>query len=137
MPDVSEGALTRLVGFEPKRSESQPPPRYTEASLVKKLEDDGLGRPSTYAAIIKTLTDRKYVSRSGRTLVPTFLGFGVTDLLTQHFADLVNAEFTADMEDTLDQIARGEARAAEHLHAFYFGDGRRRKRTQSTRGGEN
>ena len=122
LPDVSEGALTRLVSFEPKRSESQPPPRYTEASLVKKLEDDGLGRPSTYAAIIKTLTDRKYVSRSGRTLVPTFLGFGVTDLLTQHFADLVNAEFTADMEDTLDQIARGEARAAEHLHAFYFGD---------------
>lgn len=122
LPDVSEGASTKLVNFEPKRSESQPPPRYTEASLVKKLEDDGLGRPSTYAAIIKTLTDRNYVSRSGRTLVPTFLGFGVTDLLTQHFADLVNAEFTADMEDTLDQIARGEARAEQHLHAFYFGD---------------
>ncbi len=122
LPDVSEGASTRLVGFEPKRSDSQPPPRYTEASLVKKLEDDGLGRPSTYAAIIKTLTDRNYVSRSGRTLIPTFLGFGVTDLLTQHFADLVNAEFTADMEDTLDRIARGEARAEEHLHAFYFGD---------------
>ena len=122
LPDVSEGALTRLVSFEPKQSESQPPPRYSEASLVKKLEEDGLGRPSTYAAIIKTLTDRNYVSRSGRTLVPTFLGFGVTDLLTQHFSDLVNAEFTADMEDTLDQIARGEARAEEHLHAFYFGD---------------
>ena len=122
LPDVSERALTKLVNFEPKRSESQPPPRYTEASLVKKLEDDGLGRPSTYAAIIKTLTDRNYVSRNGRTLIPTFLGFGVTDLLTQHFADLVNAEFTADMEDTLDQIARGEARAEAHLRAFYFGD---------------
>ena len=122
LPDVSEGSSTKQVSFEPKRSESQPPPRFTEASLVKKLEDDGLGRPSTYAAIIKTLTDRNYVSRSGRTLVPTFLGFGVTDLLTQHFADLVNAEFTADMEDTLDQIARGEARAGEHLRAFYFGD---------------
>ena len=122
LPDVAQGASTRLVELEPRRSESQPPPRYTEASLVKKLEDDGLGRPSTYAAIIKTLTDRNYVSRSGRTLVPTFLGFGVTDLLTQHFADLVNAEFTADMEDTLDQIARGEARAEQHLHDFYFGD---------------
>ena len=122
LPDVAEGERARMEAFEPRRSESQPPPRYTEASLVKKLEEDGLGRPSTYAAIIKTLTDRNYVSRSGRTLIPTFLGFGVTDLLTQHFADLVNAEFTADMEDTLDRIARGEARAEEQLHDFYFGN---------------
>ncbi len=122
LPDLNERESARLLNFEPRRSESQPPPRYTEATLVKKLEDDGLGRPSTYAAIIKTLTDRNYVSRSGRTLIPTFLGFGVTDLLTQHFADLVNAEFTADMEDYLDQIARGEAKGEEHLHTFYFGD---------------
>ncbi len=122
LPDVAQGAAARLVQFEPRRSESQPPPRYTEASLVKKLEDDGLGRPSTYAAIIKTLTDRNYAMRSGRTLIPTFLGFGVTDLLTQHFADLVNAEFTADMENNLDQIARGEARGEAQLQAFYFGD---------------
>ncbi len=122
LPDVREGEAARLLEFAPRRSESQPPPRYTEASLVKKLEDDGLGRPSTYAAIIKTLTDRNYVTRSGRTLIPTFLGFGVTDLLAQHFADLVNAAFTADMEDNLDQIARGEARAEEHLREFYFGD---------------
>jgi DNA topoisomerase-1 len=121
LPDVAQGEPARLSMFTPRRSESQPPPRYTEASLVKKLEDDGLGRPSTYAAIIKTLTDRNYVNRSGRTLIPTFLGFGVTDLLTRHFADLVNAEFTADMEDTLDQIARGEARSEAHLHDFYFG----------------
>ncbi|MYJ92344.1 MAG: type I DNA topoisomerase [Chloroflexi bacterium] len=122
LPDVNEGEPAQLINFEPRRSDSQPPARYTEATLVKKLEDDGLGRPSTYAAIIKTLTDRNYVTRSGRTLIPTFLGFGVIDLLTQHFADLVNAEFTADMEDTLDQIARGEARAEQHLHEFYFGD---------------
>ncbi len=122
LPDVSEGNAARLTSLEPRRSESQPPARFTEASLVKKLEDDGLGRPSTYAAIIKTLTDRNYVSRSGRTLIPTFLGFAVTDLLTQHFSDLVNAEFTADMEDQLDQIARGETRSEEHLQAFYFGD---------------
>lgn len=122
LPDVAQGDSANMTSFEPRKSESQPPARYTEASLVKKLEDDGLGRPSTYAAIIKTLTDRNYVSRSGRTLIPTFLGFAVTDLLTQHFSDLVNAEFTADMEDQLDQIARGETRSEEHLHAFYFGD---------------
>ena len=122
LPDVVEGDRARLTGVEPRQSESQPPARYTEASLVKKLEDDGLGRPSTYAAIIKTLIDRSYVNRSGRTLIPTFLGFAVTDLLTQHFSDLVNAEFTAEMEEHLDQIARGESRSEEHLHAFYFGD---------------
>ncbi len=122
LPDVSQGDAARLASFEPRKSESQPPARYTEATLVKKLEDDGLGRPSTYAAIIKTLTDRNYVNRSGRTLIPSFLGFAVTDLLTQHFADLVNAEFTAEMEEHLDQIARGETRSEEHLHAFYFGD---------------
>ncbi len=122
LPDVAEGERAKLDRFESRRSESQPPARYTEASLVKKLEDDGLGRPSTYAAIIKTLTDRSYVNRRGRTLIPTFLGFAVTDLLTQHFSDLVNAEFTAEMEEQLDQIARGEARSEEHLHAFYFGD---------------
>ncbi|MXX81742.1 MAG: type I DNA topoisomerase [Chloroflexi bacterium] len=122
LPDVAEGERARLVGYEPRQSESQPPARFTEASLVKKLEDDGLGRPSTYAAIIKTLIDRSYVNRSGRTLIPTFLGFAVTDLLTQHFSDLVNAEFTAEMEEHLDQIARGETRSEEHLRAFYFGD---------------
>ena len=122
LPVVREGDPASLIELELRRSESQPPARYTEASLVRKLEDDGLGRPSTYAATIKTLTDRKYATRSGRSLVPTFLGFGVCDLLTQHFADLVNAEFTAEMEDSLDQIARGEARSEEHLRAFYFGD---------------
>ncbi len=122
LPVVDRGDAADLTSFEPRRSESQPPARYTEASLVRKLEDDGLGRPSTYAAIIKTLTDRIYVSRNGRTLIPTFLGFAVTDLLTQHFSDLVNAEFTADMEAHLDQIARGETRSEAHLRAFYFGD---------------
>ena len=123
LPNVSEGDALPLLELTLRGSESQPPARYTEASLVKKLEDDGLGRPSTYAAIIKTLIDRNYATRSGRTLIPTFLGFGVCDLLTEHFADLVNAEFTAEMEDSLDRIARGEARAATHLHDFYFGDG--------------
>jgi len=122
LPDVAEGERAKLVGFESRQSESQPPARFTEASLVKKLEDDGLGRPSTYAAIIKTLIDRSYVNRSGRTLIPTFLGFAVIDLLTQHFSDIVNAEFTAEMEEHLDQIARGETRSEEHLRAFYFGD---------------
>ena len=123
LPDVAEGDPLPLVELTLRGSESQPPARYTEASLVKKLEDDGLGRPSTYAAIIQTLTNRNYATRNGRTLIPTFLGFGVSDLLTEHFADLVNAEFTADMEDTLDQIARGEAHSQEHLQDFYFGSG--------------
>ena len=122
LPDLREGESAELREFTPTRSETQPPPRYTEASLVRKLEDDGLGRPSTYASIIATLIAREYANRKGRTLVPTFLGFAVTDLLTQHFADLVNAEFTADMEDRLDQIARGEAEAEAHLREFYFGD---------------
>ena len=121
LPDLSQDEPATLLEFTPTRSESQPPPRFTEATLVRKLEEDGLGRPSTYASIIATLIAREYVNRRGRTLIPTFLGFAVTDLLTQHFADLVNAEFTADMEDRLDQIARGESDAEAHLHDFYFG----------------
>ncbi len=121
LPELREGELATLQEFNPTGSESQPPPRFTEASLVRKLEEDGLGRPSTYASIIATLIAREYVNRRGRMLIPTFLGFAVTDLLTQHFADLVNAEFTADMEDRLDQIARGESDAEAHLRDFYFG----------------
>ena len=121
LPPLSEGEPAQLESLEPNGHETQPPARYTEASLVRKLEEDGLGRPSTYAAVISTLTQREYVSRKGQTLIPTFLGFAVTDLLTQHFADLVNAEFTAEMEDQLDQIAKGETDSQSHLSEFYFG----------------
>ncbi len=121
LPPLTEGQPAALESLEPSGHETQPPARYTEASLVRKLEEDGLGRPSTYAAVISTLTQREYVSRKGQTLIPTFLGFAVTDLLTQHFADLVNAEFTAEMEDQLDQIAKGETDSESHLSEFYFG----------------
>lgn len=121
LPGLREGEPASLQELTLTRSESQPPSRYTEASLVRKLEEDGLGRPSTYASIIATLIAREYVNRRGRTLIPTFLGFAVTDLLTIHFADLVNADFTAEMEDRLDQIARGESDAEAHLRDFYFG----------------
>ena len=121
LPPLSEGEPAQLESLEPNGHETQPPARYTEASLVRKLEEDGLGRPSTYAAVISTLTQREYVSRKGQTLIPTFLGFAVTDLLTQHFADLVNAEFTAEMEDQLDQIAQGNLDRVAHLGEFYFG----------------
>ena len=121
LPPLTEGQPAALELLEPSGHETQPPARYTEASLVRKLEEDGLGRPSTYAAVISTLTQREYVSRKGQTLIPTFLGFAVTDLLTQHFADLVNAEFTAEMEDQLDQIAKGETDSESHLSEFYFG----------------
>lgn len=121
LPPLREGEPAELESLETNGHETQPPARYTEASLVRKLEEDGLGRPSTYAAVISTLTQREYVSRKGQTLIPTFLGFAVTDLLTQHFADLVNAEFTAEMEDQLDQIAKGETDSQSHLSEFYFG----------------
>ncbi len=121
LPPLREGEPAALEALETSGRETQPPARYSEASLVRKLEEDGLGRPSTYAAVIGTLTQREYVSRKGQTLIPTFLGFAVTDLLTQHFADLVNAEFTAAMEDQLDQIANGETDSETHLSHFYFG----------------
>lgn len=123
LPDVVTNQTARLVDYQTRSSASQPTARYTEASLVRKLEDDGLGRPSTYASTINTLIQRDYVRRQGRALIPTFLGFAATDLLTQHFPDLVNADFTADMEDRLDQIARGESKSEQHLRGFYFGDG--------------
>ena len=122
LPDAQAGQPAALSEYETRSSESQPSARFTEASLVRKLEDDGLGRPSTYASTINTLVQRGYVRRRGRTLIPTFVGFAATDLLVQHFTDLVNADFTADMEDRLDQIARGESRSQQHLHNFYFGD---------------
>jgi DNA topoisomerase-1 len=102
---------------------TQPPPRYTEASLVKELEERGIGRPSTYASILQTIQDRGYVWKKGAALVPTFTAFAVTRLLEQHMPTLVDLEFTARMEDELDAIARGERESGPYLHDFYFGPG--------------
>jgi DNA topoisomerase-1 len=109
------------TALEPEGHSTSPPSRYTEASLVKALEDLGIGRPSTYAAVIGTILDRGYVRRSGQALIPSFLAFAVTNLLEQHFGKLVDYEFTARMEDDLDRIASGDEARTAWLGRFYFG----------------
>ena len=99
------------------------PPRYTEASLVKALEELGVGRPSTYASILSTIQDRGYVWKRGTALVPSFTAFAVVGLLERHFGDLVDYGFTAAMEDDLDAIAQGDTEALPWLTRFYFGEG--------------
>jgi len=122
LPAVREGDSLAPLKLEPKSHETQPPPRYTEASLIRELEERGIGRPSTYAAILQTIQDRGYVRKSGSALVPTLTSFAVTHLLEKHFADLVDFDFTAKMEDDLDAIASGQREAEPWLHAFYFGE---------------
>ena len=115
-----------VAGVEPKRHETTPPPRYTEASLIKELERLGIGRPSTYAPTIATIVRRGYVFRQGKALVPSFTAFAVTKLLREHFGDFVETDFTAEMEDDLDEISRGERESVAFLRQFYFGDRKHR-----------
>ena len=119
LPDVTEGEELRLLGLDAGQHFTQPPPRFTEASLVKILEEHGIGRPSTYAPTISTLTDRRYVRKEGRALIPEDVGFTVTDFLTEHFPDIVDLGFTARMEEDLDKVANGEAEWAPIVRAFY------------------
>ncbi len=123
LPQLEEGQSLEATELRPDGHETRPPARYTEASLVKALEDRGIGRPSTYAAIISTILDRGYVFKKGTALVPTFTAFAVTQLLEQHYASLVDYEFTARMEDDLDRIAAGEEERVAWLSRFYKGDG--------------
>ena len=129
LPRLREGDLVSAEGplalrdLEPKRHETTPPARYTDASLVKRLEEDGIGRPSTYASIISTIERRGYVWRQGKALVPTFTAFAVTQLLKEHFATLVELGFTGQIEENLDEISKGERRRDEFLETFYNGDG--------------
>ena len=122
LPPLSEGDELELLDLEAVSHETRPPARYTEATLVKVLESEGIGRPSTYAAIISTIQDRGYVRRAGKQLVPTFTAFAVTQLLEAHFPDLVDLGFTSQMEDALDAIAGGEADWRSYLAEFYAGD---------------
>ena len=115
-----------LVGAEPKRHETVPPARFTEASLIKELERLGIGRPSTYAPTIATIVRRGYVFRQGKALVPSFTAFAVTKLLREHFGDFVESDFTAEMEDDLDEISRGEREWIAFLRRFYYGDRKHR-----------
>jgi len=122
LPALTEGQRLGVTSVEAKGHETSPPPRYTEASLVKALEERGIGRPSTYAAIISTIVDRGYVTPRGTALVPNWIAFSVVRLLEEHFADLVEYDFTAEMEADLDRIAGGTADRTEWLKGFYFGD---------------
>jgi len=124
LPDMFEGDDARPDSMEAKGHETQPPARFTEASLVKRLEELGVGRPSTYAATISTVLDRGYVWKKGTALVPSFTAFAVVTLLERHFPDLVDYALTARMEDDLDHIANGDAYAEPWLSGFYFGDRR-------------
>ena len=120
MPAIEEGETLRLLGLEPKQHFTQPPPRFTEASLVKALEELGIGRPSTYASILGTIIhDRGYVRRERRTLFPTELGTEVTDLLMPFFQDIMNVEFTALMEDELDKVEEGDLDWVKAVRDFY------------------
>jgi DNA topoisomerase-1 len=122
LPALAEGDALTATELEPDGHSTIPPSRYTEASLVQALEERGIGRPSTYAAIMGTILDRGYVRKSGQALVPSFLAFAVTNLLEQHFARLVDYEFTALMEDDLDRIAAGTEERNNWLRGFYFGN---------------
>ena len=115
-----------LLGLDAKGHETSPPARYTEASLVKRLEEEGIGRPSTYAPTVATIQRRGYVSRQGKALVPSFTAFAVTRLLRNHFADYVDIGFTAEMEEILDKISNGEKDWLEFLGEFYRGDKKHR-----------
>jgi DNA topoisomerase-1 len=115
-----------LIGVDPKRHETTPPARFTEASLIKELERAGIGRPSTYAPTIATIVRRGYVFRQGKALVPSFTAFAVTKLLREHFGDFVDVGFTAEMEEDLDEISRGEREWLHFIREFYHGDGKHR-----------
>ncbi len=122
LPPLAENDKVGCEDVEAIPHETKPPARYTEASLVRKLEAEGIGRPSTYASIIGTIQDREYVNKNGSQLVPTFKGLAVTKLLEKHFPKLVDFGFTAGMEQTLDDIATGNADRLPYLREFYSGD---------------
>jgi DNA topoisomerase-1 len=121
LPVMTLGQSVKVDEYTCEGHETKPPARYTEPTLVKKLEELGIGRPSTFASIIQTIQDRGYVYKRGRALVPTFLAFSVTGLLETHFTKLVDYEFTASMEEDLDKIAAGEAGRVDWLTDFFYG----------------
>ena len=123
LPNLTQGAAVSAATLTPEGHETKPPSRYTEATLIKELEDREIGRPSTYASIIGTILNRGYVYKKGTALVPAWLAFSVIRLLEEHFPRQVSYEFTADMEDVLDEIAGGRADRATELGEFYYGSG--------------
>jgi len=122
LPELKEGEGVDLHDLESISHETKPPARYTEATLVKELEKRGVGRPSTYASIISTIQDRGYARSEGKTLIPTYTAFAVTELLEEHFPHVVNSDFTSQLEDKLDEIARGNYDPVKYLDEYYKGD---------------
>ena len=123
LPPLAEGDVVAVASLEPQGHATSAPARYTEASLVKRLEELGIGRPSTWASIIQTVQDRGYVWKKGQALVPTWTAFAVVSLMEHHFDELVDYDFTARIDDDLDAIANGDTQKEQWLQAFYFGDG--------------
>lgn len=119
LPDMEKGEVLQAVDIEGQQNFTQPPARFTEASLVKDLEEKDIGRPSTYAPIVATLTDRKYISKEKKSLIPTELGFIVTDMMEQYFKEIVDAGFTAQMEENLDDIETKGVRWKSVIEDFY------------------
>ncbi|KPJ99666.1 MAG: DNA topoisomerase I [Desulfobacterales bacterium SG8_35] len=119
IPDVAVGEAVKALTVEPKQNFTQPPPRYTEATLVKALEENGVGRPSTYASIISTILDKEYVMQQQRKFFPTDLGKLVNELLVAHFPDILDVEFTASMEENLDKVEEGKSNWVNLLQTFY------------------
>jgi DNA topoisomerase-1 len=132
LPDLRTGDRLNLLSMEPKQHFTQPPPRYTQASLIKELDEKGIGRPSTYATIISNIMDREYVLQDERrALAPTDLGFLVTDLLVDSFPDILNVKFTAGMEDELDKIEQGKENWTKAMKRFYTPFSRDLKKAES------
>jgi len=123
LPPLQEDESVTCAELRPSGHTTQPPARFTEASLVKELEERGIGRPSTYVSVIETILARDYVFKKGTALVPTWKAFAKVQLLERHFAHLIDYDFTATMEEALDAVARGEGEAEKWLDAFYFGNG--------------
>ena len=120
LPDLQKGEALKLLSMDPRQHFTQPPPRYTQASLIKELDEKGIGRPSTYATIISNILDREYVAQDDRrSLAATELGFLVTDLLVESFPDILNVEFTAGMENELDKIEEGKEAWTKAMKRFY------------------
>lgn len=135
LPVLTQGQGVTATKLDPDGHTTNPPARYTEASLIKALEDLGIGRPSTYSSIIKTILDRGYVYKRGSALVPSWVAFAVIGLLESHFGRLVDFDFTAAMEDDLDEIAGGREQRGNWLSSFYFGDDKAADDTIARAGG--
>ncbi|MEA4920197.1 MAG: type I DNA topoisomerase [Clostridiaceae bacterium] len=121
LPELTSGDVPEHISTEPKQHFTQPPPRYTEASLIKTMEEKGIGRPSTYAPTISVVLEREYVAKEGKALKPTMLGEAVTDLMIDKFSDIVDLKFTAQMEDSLDEVESGEVDYRKILEKYYDG----------------